>query len=86
MGCHQVVPSERAAWHSRNRKDPICFVSYLHRARNLIERSFNKIKQCRRVATRYDKLAANYLAFIRPASIRIWLRANESAPWTRALD
>jgi transposase len=30
------------------------------RARNLIERFFNKIKQCRRVATRYDKLAANY--------------------------
>ena len=33
-------------------------------ARNLVERFFNKIKQCRRVATRYDKLAANYLAFI----------------------
>ena len=31
------------------------------------------------VATRYDKLAANYLAFIKLASIRIWLRANESA-------
>jgi transposase len=46
----------------------------------LIERFFNKIKQCRRVATRYDKLAANYLAFIKLASIRIWLRANESAP------
>jgi len=43
-------------------------------------RFFNKIKQCRRVATRYDKLAANYLAFIKLASIRIWLRANESAP------
>jgi tripartite-type tricarboxylate transporter receptor subunit TctC len=28
--------------------------------------------------TRYDKLAANYLAFIKLASIRIWLRANES--------
>jgi transposase len=27
----------------------------------LVERFFNKIKQCRRVATRYDKLAANYL-------------------------
>lgn len=40
----------------------------------------NKIKQCRRVATRYDKLAVNYLAFIRLASIRIWLRANESTP------
>jgi hypothetical protein len=37
------------------------------------------IKKCRRVATRYDKLAANYLAFVKLASIRIWLRANESA-------
>jgi transposase len=64
----------------RNRKDPICFSPYLHRARNLIERFFNKIKQCRRVATRYDKLAANYLAFIKLASIRICLRANESTP------
>jgi transposase len=60
-----------------NRKDLICFSPYLYRARNLIERFFNKIKQCRRVATRYDKLAANYLAFIKLASIRIWLRANE---------
>jgi transposase len=48
-------------------------------ARNLVERFFNKIKQCRRIATRYDKLAANYLAFVKLASIRIWLRANESA-------
>jgi transposase len=37
----------------------------------LIERFFNKIKQCRCVATRYDKLAANYLAFIKLASIRL---------------
>jgi len=44
------------------------------------ERFFNKIKQCRRVATRYDKLAANYLAFIKLASIRVWLRASESTP------
>ena len=33
-----------------------------------------------RVATRYDKLAANYLAFVKLASIRVWLRANESTP------
>ena len=51
-----------------------------HRARNLIERFFNKLKQCRRIATRYDKLAANYLAFINLASIRIWLPAYESTP------
>lgn len=64
----------------RNRKEAICFSPYLYRARNLVERFFNKIKQCRRIATRYDKLAANYLAFIKLASIRIWLRAYESTP------
>jgi hypothetical protein len=52
----------------------------LHRMRTLVERFFNKIKQCRRVATRYDKLGANYLAFIQLASIRLWLRVNESTP------
>src|SRR5712691_8804855 len=66
---------QQGAWANirpkRNRKDPICFSPYLYRARNLIERFFNKIKQCRRVATRYDKIAANYLAFIKLASIRI---------------
>ena len=71
--------AERKAWANippkANRKDPICFSKHLYRARNLIERFFNQIKQCRRVATRYDKLAANYLAFIQLASIRLWLRA-----------
>ena len=37
-----------------------------------------RFRQCRRVATRHDKLAANYLVFIRPASIRLWLRVSES--------
>ena len=32
------------------------------------------------VATRYDKLTVNYLAFVQLASIRLWLRVNESAP------
>ena len=40
---------------------PLCFSPYLFRARNLVERFCNKIKQCRRVASRYDKLAANDL-------------------------
>lgn len=61
-----------------NRTEPICFSPYLYRARNLVERFFNKIKHCRRVATRYDKLAANCLAFVQLASIRLWLRVNES--------
>jgi transposase len=76
------LASQQEAWANippkRNRKDPICFSPYLYRARNLIEWFNNNIKQCRRVATRYGKLAANYLAFIKLAAIGIWLRANES--------
>jgi transposase len=75
---------KRRAWANipprSNRTESICFSLHLYRARNLVERFFNKIKQCRRVATRYDKLAANYLAFIQLASIRLWLRVNESTP------
>ncbi len=79
----RMLVSEQGAWANippkRNRKEVICFSPYLYRARNLVERFFNKIKQCRRIATRYDRLAANYLAFIKLASIRVWLRVYESA-------
>src|ERR1700752_3206080 len=75
---------KKGAWANipprSNRSAPICFSPYLCRSRNRVERFFNRIKQCRRVATRYDKLAANYLAFVQLGSIRLWLRANESTP------
>ena len=75
---------EQGAWANippkKNRTSPIKFSPDLYRSRNLVERFFNKIKQCRRIATRYDKLAANYLAFIKLASIRLWIRAYESTP------
>jgi len=48
------------------------------RERNLIERFFNKLKHFRAVATRHDKRDDNFLASIQLASIRIWLRFNES--------
>ena len=51
----------------RNWTNPICFSPYLYRDRNLVERFFNKIKQCGRVTTPYDKFAANYLAFVKLA-------------------
>ena len=50
----------------------------LYRQRNLIERFFNKLKHFRRVATRFDKLARNFLATVLLASTRLWLRAYES--------
>src|SRR5437868_15084599 len=65
-----------------NSQRPDLLSPYLYCARNLIERFFNKIKQCRRAAARVDKRAANYLAFVKLVSIRIWLRANESASWS----
>jgi transposase len=48
---------------------------HLYRTRNLVERFFYRIKQCRR--PRYDELAANYLGFVKLASIRLWLRVHE---------
>ena len=61
-----------------NRRWKPCFSKRLYRERNLIERFFSKLKHFRRVATRYDKLAANFLAMVQLASMRLWLRANES--------
>lgn len=52
----------------------------IYRQRNLIERFFCKLKQFRRIATRFDKLARNFLATALLASIRLWLRAYESTP------
>jgi transposase len=45
-----------------------------YRGRNLAERFWHKVKQFRRVATRYDKTARNFLAFVHVASIMILLR------------
>lgn len=52
----------------------------LYRQRSLVERFFCKLKQFRRVATRFNKLARNFLAAVALASTRIWLRAVESTP------
>jgi transposase len=54
-----------------NRKRRPVFSAFLYRYRNLVERFFNKLKQFRAVATRYDKRDDNYLASVQLASIRI---------------
>ncbi len=46
--------------------------------RNRVERFFNKLKPFRRIAARYEELAANYLAMIKIATIRVWLRSSEA--------
>lgn len=51
-----------------------CFSPYLYRGRNAIERMFGRLKDFRRIATRYDRLARNYLAaVVLAATISYWL-------------
>ena len=73
---------EQGAWGNiramPNRLDPPAFSHRLYRRRNVVERFFNKLKYFRAVATRYDKRDDNYLASVKLASLRIWLRFNES--------
>jgi transposase len=61
-----------------NRKHRHCFSKTLYKERNLVERFFNKLKYFSRIATRYDKLGSTFMAMIKLAAIRIWLRFNES--------
>jgi transposase len=58
----------------RSRKVPIPHDATLYRARNRIERCINKLKHFRRIATRYDRRAAHFLAFIHLASSILWMR------------
>ena len=51
-----------------------------YRARNRVERLFNRLKQFRRIATRYEKRAENYLAMLHIGAILIWLHAFADAP------
>ena len=62
----------------QNRKVQRSVDPTIYRQRNLVERFFNKLKHFRRIATRYDKLARNFLAAIALASTRLWIRRYES--------
>lgn len=55
-----------------NRKVLRYYNKELYKQRNLIERLFNRIKNFRRVATRYDKTSSSFLSFIQVACVVIW--------------
>ena len=65
--------SARSSHSSRRRKRRGSWTWTLYRERNVIERLVGRLKEYRRIATRYDKLAASYLAFVQLAAIRMWL-------------
>lgn len=78
----RVALANQGAWANipplAHRLDKPAFSSFLYRYRNLVERFFNKLKHYRAIATRYEKHATNYLALVKLAAIRGWLRHNES--------
>lgn len=67
-GGEAVIPS------LANRTQPRVYDRERYKDRNLAERFWNKVKHCRRVATRYEKTARNFLAFVHVASIMLLLQ------------
>jgi len=68
IGAQVVIPPKS------NRKLPREYDAYLYKERNAIERMFNKIKHFRGIATRYNKLAISFMAFLQLAAILLWLK------------
>lgn len=67
QGAQAVIPPRS------NRLTPRPFDRHIYKSRNLIERFFCRIKQFRRIATRYDKLAKSFLSFVHLACAIVWL-------------
>jgi len=65
-GSKPVIPNKS------NRKQPFSFNARLYKLRWRIESAFNRLKDFRRIATRYDKLARNYLASVCLAAALVW--------------
>jgi transposase len=65
-GCEAVIPP------NPTRKNPYPWDRTLYRARNVIERMFCRLKDFRRIATRYDKRADTYLSAVMIAATVIW--------------
>jgi transposase len=66
-GVEPVIPSKI------NRRETIPYDRDAYRERNLIERLFNKLKNWRRIATRFDKTAVSFLSFIQIISAKFWI-------------
>jgi len=62
-----VIPAKR------NRKNPAPHDAEKDKWRNLIQRLFSKLKNWRRVTTRYDKSKKSYLGFVAIAAVKLWL-------------
>ena len=71
--CPSLVAAALRPRLRRNRKRAIRYDQQLYRGRHLIENAFCRIKDFRRVATRYDKLAANFLSGVALVTLAFWM-------------
>lgn len=77
-GIKHLIPERQDQRKQRKKKGsrggrPCRFVREEYRERSWIERLINRLKRWRRIATRYEKRAENYLAFVLIACIMLWL-------------
>ena len=72
-GVNPIIPFKS------NRQERWALDRALYRKRNWIERVIGRLKQFRRVATRYDKTACSFLAALQLAAVRIWLKFVQAA-------
>lgn len=72
--CIGAVIPERADQQRRRRGRPPAFDPRAYRRRNVVERCIGWLKECRRIATRFEKLALNYVAMLKLAIIERYLR------------
>ncbi len=73
-GIAAVIPQRRDETRRRRRGRPLAFDPTAYRKRNAAERCVGWLKGCRSVGTRFEKLAANFLAMVKLACVRLLLR------------
>ncbi|GGU39528.1 IS5 family transposase [Lentzea flava] len=77
-GIRATIPERRDQQANRARRGrtggrPPAFDPVIYKRRNVVERCFNRLKQFRAIATRYDKTALSYQAMIDLATLTLWL-------------
>jgi transposase len=78
QGIGAVIPPRASRAKKRHRGRPVSYDRERYRGRNVIERSIGWLKECRSVATRFEKLAVHYLGMVHLAIIERYLKVLTS--------
>jgi transposase len=77
-GIAAVIPQREDQRKKRRRGRPLKFDKELYRRRNVVERCVGWLKECRAVATRFEKLARHYLGMVKMSMVERYLRLLDS--------